>query len=599
MSALIADPVPLSDGKRELLGRLLEGLDSERLWWLAGYATGIAEARTRAQAPAQVPQPADTQERVSIVYGSQTGNARRVAEQLAQRARDAGLPVSLFRADAYPLRALKGERHLFLLFSTQGDGDPSDDARDFVDHLFSRRAPDLRQLRYAVFGLGDSSYAQFCAIGRRLDARLAELGAIRLLERADADLDVDTLAEPWLARALQAAQETRTAAPATASVTLLRPAPTAYAWTREQPYAARVLVNQRITSRQGSADVRHIELELPVDGFGYEPGDALGVWPVNADALIDAVLAVLKLDGDAVVTRNGDTLPLRLWLRERRELTRLTRPFLAAHAARARSAELNPRLATPDAPAAGQFLREHQVIDLLQAYPATWTAEALVAALRPLAPRLYSIASSRKEAGAEAHLTVAHVAYTARSERRWGAASHYLAACDAGASVSVFLERNERFRLPGDASRDIIMIGPGTGVAPFRGFLQERIAVAAPGRNWLVFGHRHARGDFLYQLEWQAALRNGTLHRLDVAFSRDQTEKVYVQQRLREHGRLLYEWLEGGAHLYLCGDAMRMARDVHAALRNVIAKHGGHDHEAAEDYLRSLQQQGRYARDVY
>ena len=256
-------------------------------------------------------------------------------------------------------------------------------------------------------------------------------------------------------------------------------------------------------------------------------------------------------------------------------------------------------LAAPDAPAAGRLLREQQVIDLLLAYPAAWTAEALVTALRPLAPRLYSIASSRKEVGAEAHLTVAHVAYITRAGQRWGSASHHLASCDAGSNVSIFLERNERFRLPDDASRDLIMIGPGTGVAPFRGFLQERIAIAATGRHWLVFGHRQARDDFLYQLEWHAALKNGTLHRLDVAFSRDQAEKVYVQQRLREQGRRLYDWLEGGAYLYLCGDATHMARDVHAALRDVIVEHSGHGREAADQYLRSLQQQGRYARDVY
>ena len=599
-------PTPLSPEKGDLLARLTEGLDGAGLWWLSGYAAGLARGQAAgvvAAAPAPVAAAHDAP-RLTVVYGSQTGNARRVAEALAASLEAEGLPVRLLRADAYPVRELKDEHFLAVVISTQGDGDPPDDARALVEFIEGKRAPRLPQLRFAVLGLGDSSYPQFCAIGQRLDARFEALGAQRWLPRGDADLDVDSVATPWRARVLAESREALKARPL-ASVTPLRvhaaPAggPAAPGATREHPVQAEVLVNQRITARASDRDIRHLELALPEGGLGYEPGDALGVVVANPPALVDALLAALELDGEAAVAHGGHTRTLREWLTHHREVTRLSRPFVASHAAHARSEALN-RLLAPDAqPALAALLAGHQVIDLLLAHPGAWSAEDLVGALRPLQPRLYSIASSRKVVGDEAHLTVAHVAYAQGDALRWGAGSHFLAGRAEGAQVPVFLERNERFRLPADGARDVIMIGPGTGVAPFRGFVQEREAVGATGRNWLLFGNPHARTDFLYQLEWQDALKRGALQRLDLAFSRDQADKVYVQHRLREHGRALFDWLEGGAHLYVCGDATRMARDVHAALREAVATHGGRDGEAADDYLNALQAQGRYARDVY
>ena len=610
--------MPLSEDKAALLARLTDGLDSENLWWLSGYAAGMARAGA---GPARVlhlsAQPAVQAEaapavQLTIVYGSQTGNARRLAETLAQQAQQAGIPVRLLRADAYPALELKHERYLYLVVSTQGDGDPPDDARGLVEFIAGKRAPTLKQLKYAVLGLGDSSYPQFCAIAGKLDERLAELGATRLLERGEADLDIETIATPWLTRALGVAGDALKASAPLATVTPLRVA--AASSSREQPFAAELLANQRITLG-GDKDIRHIELSLADSGLRYEPGDALGIWPRNPPALVEAVLEQLALDGDSAVTHAGLSLPLRTWLSGKRELTRLARPFVASHAARNGSTELQQLLAKDNASSFGRWLEGRQVIDLLRQHRADWTGEALVDALRPLAPRLYSIASSQKAVGDEAHLTVAHVQYAdADGEIRCGAASHLLATSEEGATLPVFIERNERFRLPADAGRDVIMIGPGTGVAPFRGFVQERTAIAAGGRHWLFFGNPHFRSDFLYQLEWQRALKSGQLHRLDLAFSRDPVpvesphkdvraasaapRKTYVQQRLRERGRDLYDWLEGGAHVYVCG-AIAMGKDVHAALRDAVAEHRGTDVEDAEAYLDALQRQGRYARDVY
>lgn len=601
MSANPALPLtPLPEAKASDLARLVDGLDNASLWWLSGYAAGLASQPTgvaRAVSAALAKEPANAP-RLSVVYGSQTGNAKRLAEQFAKNAESAGLQVRLLRADAYPTRELKSERLLVVVISTQGDGDPPDDARGFVEFLLGKRAPELPELKFGVLGLGDSSYPLFCEIGKRLDARLAELGATRLLDRADADIDVERVAKPWAEKALQGARDQIKSHAPLATVTPLRPS-AAPAWSRDRPFSAEVIANQRITARGSDKDIRHIELSLEGSGFVYEPGDALGLWPRNPPALVDAVLEVLKLDGNTPVSLDDSTQPLRLLLSEQRELTRLSRPLVAQHAALAGSAELN-RLLSPDhATQLARLLNEYQVIDLLRAYPAAWSAEELVAALRPLTPRLYSIASSQKAVGEEAHLTVAHVSYDAFGTAHWGAASHYLASREEAARAPVFIEHNERFHLPRDASRDVIMIGPGTGVAPFRGFVQERAAVGASGRNWLLFGNPHFRSDFLYQVEWQQALKKGALHRLDLAFSRDQADKVYVQHRIREHGAELYRWLDGGAHLYVCGDATRMAKDVHEALIEVAVSHGGKSREDAQAYVNQLQQQGRYARDVY
>ena len=345
-------------------------------------------------------------------------------------------------------------------------------------------------------------------------------------------------------------------------------------------------------------DVRHIELSLEGSGLAYEPGDALGIRHRNPEPLVASVLEAARLDGNAAVTIEGETLPLHEWLATRRELTRLSRPFLAAHAERSGSASLR-QLLDPTQPAGlAALLADHQLVDVLRRWPADWDHQALVAALRPQAQRLYSIASSRKRVGEEAHLTVDALRYHAHGHDHLGAASAFLAALEEGAQVPVYVEPNERFRVPADASRDIIMIGPGTGVAPFRGFVQERAETGASGRNWLFFGAQHFNTGFLYQAEWQEALQRKELHRLDLAFSRDQPAKVYVQDRLRERGAELYAWLQDGAHLYVCG-AIAMGKDVHAALLDVVAAHNGGDREAAAEYLTTLQAEGRYARDVY
>ena len=612
-AAATVPPSPLPEDRRVLLSRLVEGLDGNSLWWLSGYAAGLAQGNpppSLAVIPGGQPALHGAQSRLTVIYGSQTGNARRAAEQLVAEVEAAGLPVRLLRADAYPTRELANERLLYIVISTQGEGDPPDDAIGLVEFIAGKRAPKLPELKYAVLGLGDSSYAEFCGIARKLDTRLAELGATRLQPAGEADLDIDTVAAPWRIQALADARanihSSDAAAPTPSNVTPLRHAS---AFNAQHPFSAEVLSRQVISGRDfkgpayahyGVADkrVHHIELSLEGSGLHYEPGDALGIVHRNPQPLVEAVLAATGLSGDSDVTHDGHSRPLSQWLAEHRELTRISRPLLASVVQRNAHPELS-RLLEPEhkAELTGVF-DDHQLVDVLRRWPAEWSAEALVGTLRPATHRLYSIASSRKRVGDEVHLTVDELRYHAHGSAHQGAASSFLAALEEGASLPVYIEANERFRVPADGSRDIIMIGPGTGVAPFRAFVQERAEVGASGRNWLFFGARHFNTDFLYQTEWQDALRRKELQRLDLAFSRDQADKVYVQQRLRTRGRDLYDWLQNGAHLYVCG-AISMGKDVHAALLDVVREHGGLDEDAAREYLTQLHTEGRYGRDVY
>lgn len=599
-----------SEHQTSLLDTLATELDHSRLLWASGYFAGLAAACKQSDtALAAAQAPVAERRTLTVLYGSQTGNAKRLAEQFAERAGAQGLDVRVVRASNYSLKDLAKEHFLYVVISTHSAGDeaqPPDDSRDFVEQLLGRRAPKVSGLQYAVLALGDTSYPDFCGVGRKIDERLEALGGTRLFDHGEADVDIDTVADPWFEQALQKADEqqgdgTRQVA-RPGVVTPLHP--NQKIWNRQRPFHAQVLSNQRIVSDDSGKDVRHIELSLESSGITYQPGDALGVWPTQSSDLVQAVLATLALDGDTSVvfdTQNkpGETKPLAEWLTHHRELTILTRPFVAAHAERASNAALTELLGPDHRTQLADLLGKVQLLDFLRKYPATWTAHELVASLRPLAPRMYSIASSQKAVDDEVHLTVDSLHYRSSDEDRWGVASHYLCNLEEGDTAAIFVDANDRFRLPEDGTRDVIMIGPGTGVAPFRAFVQERAESDSTGRNWLFFGNPHRRSDFLYQLDWQKAIGQGDLHRLDVAFSRDQDDKVYVQHRIAEQAAEIWAWLEGGAYLYLCGDADHMAPDVHAALVDVAVEQGGKSPEDAQGWLNQMMTEGRYARDVY
>ncbi|HEU4665996.1 MAG TPA: flavodoxin domain-containing protein, partial [Dokdonella sp.] len=539
-----------------------------------------------------------------IISASHTGNGRKISEKLLAAVQAAGVQARMVKAGDYQPREIAKEKLLYVVISTHGDGDPPDEARALYEFLGTKRAPQLPELQYSVLALGDSSYPKFCEAGRIVDERLAKLGAKRLLPRVDCDVDFEKLAQTWaddaLARVREHAEKLKPAADVVSMAAHVAAAaqPAVAELTRAQPATAEVLANQRIVGRGALREVRHVELSFPGLGALYKPGDALGIVHRNPESAIEAVLQATKLDASATVTQDGVTHTLHEWLRDERELTRIARPLLVAVQDRSK-ADLSELLDTRNTGALTRLTTSSQVADVLARYPAEWTPEALVAALRPVHGRVYSIASSPAAVGDEAHLTVAIVGSDTDRKLLAGAASRFVVDTPVDSSVQVWIERNDRFRVPADGARDIIMIGPGTGIAPFRGFLQEREATGATGRNWLFYGGRSLYHDFLYQLEWQQALKRKSLHRIDVAFSRDQAQKIYVQHRLKEAGKELYAWLSNGAYLYVCGDASAMAPDVNAALLEVVAEQGGMDADDAQAWVADLTADGRYLRDVY
>ncbi|MCU8068226.1 MULTISPECIES: assimilatory sulfite reductase (NADPH) flavoprotein subunit [unclassified Shewanella] len=588
---------PLSQGQVEKLKQLTSELSAVQLAWVSGYLAATANAGQLA--PVAQAQTAQT---VTILYGSQTGNGRGVAKALADKAQAQGYAVNLASMGEYNVRQLKQEAVLLLVVSTHGEGEAPDDAIELHKFLASKRAPKLDNLHYSVLALGDSSYEFFCQTGKDFDARLAALGAKSLLPLIECDVDYETAAGQWHADVLEAVKPLiETSSASVVSIGTAK-AIGESEFTKQNPYSAEVLVSQKITGRGSDRDVRHVEIDLGDSGLTYQAGDALGVWFSNNEVLVDEVLAGLSLAADELVTLGTESLSLKQALVDKKELTQLYPGLVKAWAELSGSAEL--LALSEDKEQVRHFILKHQFVDLVTQYPlsnnsVTLNAAKLLELLRPLTPRLYSIASSQSEVETEVHLTVALVEDERHGSARFGGASHFLASAQEGTQVKVYVESNKHFRLPENPETPVIMVGPGTGVAPFRAFMQERVAQGIQGDSWLFFGNPHFEQDFLYQTEWQQYLKNGDLSRIDVAFSRDQAHKIYVQHRIKEQGQALWQWLQNGAHLYICGDAERMAKDVHQALIEVAVEVGGLNTEAAEAYFETLRSDKRYQKDVY
>lgn len=585
---------PLSDEQQRQLGQVLSTLNTQQLAWVSGYLYGLSQTgHQNVAASAAVAAPSGS---LTILYGSQTGNAKGVATAIKAQAEARGLPVTLASMADYKPKQLKKESHLLVVVSTYGEGEPPESAVDLFEQLKKGKIGKLDGLKFAVLGLGDSSYEFFCQTGKDFDNFLATAGAERIYELASLDVDYQDAAKSWGEQALNAITATLSTGAASNNVaSAVQQAVGHSQYSKENPFPARLSVNQKITGRDSTKDIRHIEINLADSGLTYQPGDALGVWFDNDAELVGEVLALTGLSGDEA-TAHGT---LRAALSGHFELTRLHGGFITGLAEIAGNAALKDLAG--DKAQVNALVASAQIVDVLKRFPTALTAEQLIGLLRPLTPRLYSIASSQREVEEEVHLTVGVVRYPQEDGTvRSGAASSYLADRLAeDAEVRVFVEHNDNFRLPANPDTPVIMVGPGTGIAPFRAFMQEREAQGAEGKNWLFFGNPHFTQDFLYQVEWQRYVKSGLLSKISLAFSRDQANKIYVQDRLREAGQELYQWLEAGAHCYVCGDANKMAKDVQEALLDVIAEHGHKSREEAEEYLSELRRAKRYQRDVY
>lgn len=583
---------PLSEGQVDKLKQLTSELSATQLAWVSGYLAATANQGQVAQIPEAAP--AQT---VTILYGSQTGNGKGIATTLAAQASAKGFAVNLASMADYKVRQLKQETILIAVVSTHGEGEAPDDAIELHKFLASKRAPKLEQLNFSVLALGDTSYEFFCQTGKDFSERLTALGAKELLPIVECDVDYEDAAENWQEQVLTAVEPLVQASGASVVSIDTAKSSAESEYTKQQPYEAEILVSQKLTGRDSDRDVRHVEIDLGESGIRYEAGDALGIWFTNSSGLVNEVITGLSLDANAEVTVSKQTLTLEQALLEKKELTQLYPGLVTAWAELAGNDALTAIAA--DKEQTRQFVLGHQLADLITQYPVTIDADKLVALLRPLTPRLYSIASSQAEVESEVHLTVALVEDEREGQTRFGGASHFLASAEEGQTVKVYVEPNKHFRLPENNDTPVIMVGPGTGVAPFRAFMQQRAADGVESDSWLFFGNPHFEQDFLYQVEWQQYLKSGELSRLDVAFSRDQAEKVYVQHRIAEQGETLWNWLQNGAHFYICGDAERMAKDVHQALINLAIEHGGLDEAGAENYLEELRSAKRYQKDVY
>ncbi|MEL6411250.1 MAG: sulfite reductase flavoprotein subunit alpha [Pseudomonadota bacterium] len=561
--------------------------------WISGFMAGLEQARSVLGASI-APANSEVQARpMDILFGTQTGNAEEVANEAADLARSKGFSPRVADLDAVDMQQLSAMQNLVVVVSTYGEGEMPDNAELFWDALSADTAPRLEDLNYGVLALGDTSYEHFCQAGKLIDMRLEQLGAKRLAARVDCDVDFEEVATAWLSEAIPDAG----GPVADGDAAMTKPAKSG--WNRKNPYVSTMVENRNLSGKKSAKEIRHISFALPEEGMSYEAGDALGVIPVNAPDLVEAWLGRLGAAADATV--EGRDAPLGEILTKQLEIMTPSRDLIAGLEPLVCDPEFTHVVSNGDKEALDHYLWGKDALDLLNLNPELALDPAQVIGwLKPLQHRAYSISSSPKAHPGEVHLTVAAVRWTYEGRGHKGVCSTFLADhVPEGESAGIFMSPNKSFRVPEDDSRPMIMVGPGTGIAPFRAFLEERRERGAEGTNWLFFGDQHRASDFIYEDEMSEMSESGLLTRLDLAFSRDQEEKIYVQHRMIQNGKDLYGLLQEGGHFYVCGDATRMAKDVDAALHKVVETHGAMSEEGAVEYVNTLKREKRYVRDVY
>ncbi|MGG5254695.1 assimilatory sulfite reductase (NADPH) flavoprotein subunit [Neobacillus sp. SM06] len=594
---------PFNQEQAELLNQLLSTLTESQKVWLSGFLTassqGMAAVTTGEPSSQRISQPVSKE--ITILYGSQSGNAKGLANKTGKTLEENGFQVTISAMSDFKPNQLKKIKNLLVIVSTHGEGEPPDNAKSFYEFLHSKRAPKLDGLQFSVLALGDSSYEFYCQTGKDVDSKLEELGGTRLYARFDCDVDFEEPAAEWVEGVVASLKTAEGGDFSPIQETQLQTAAETV-YSRSNPFKAEVLENLNLNGRGSNKETRHIELSLEGSGLVYEPGDALGIYPENDPELVEELLKELTWDPqETVMVKQGDVRSLKEALTSYYEITVLTKPLLEKIAGLSVNEKLQELLAPGNEETVKDYLHGRDLVDLVRNF-GVWgnSVQEFVSILRKIPPRLYSIASSLTANPDEVHLTIGAVRYQAHGRDRKGVSSCFCAErVQLGDHVSIFIQPNENFKLPTNPDTPVIMIGPGTGVAPFRSFMQEREETGAKGKAWMFFGDQHFRTDFLYQTEWQKWLKNGVLTKMDVAFSRDTEKKVYVQHRMLEHRKELFAWLEEGATVYLCGDEKNMAHDVHHALLEIIETEGKLNRENAEAYLAEMKRQKRYQRDVY
>lgn len=592
---------PLNEAQAKALATLLDGAGPEQLIWLNGYFQGLTASLGKGQAPAGAQTPAAvvaaSHLKPTILYGSHTGRSKGIAQRLSALLTEKSIANQVYAMDDYNPKQLEHESIVLLVVSTHGEGEPPEMAEDFHRYITGKRAPKLGSLRFSVLALGDKSYKLFCQTGIDIDHALKHSGAQELFPIVTCDVDYEDDANTWMSAILTKLAETQPAGPGK-SGQAGSPGDETVVYNQKNPFRATVTQKVKITGRDSDKEVYHVELDLSGSGISYQPGDSIGILADNPPALVAGIIGQLNVDSATPVTIKKNEFQVEVALRHQVEITLLTRDVIQKYAEKTGSEEVARILA--DEALLDRYLWGHDILDLLAEFPAAITAQELIDMLRPLPPRLYSIASAQDAVGDEVHITVAAVRYENKGRNREGAASTFLAdRIEADSKVPVYIERNPGFRLPENDETPMIMVGAGTGIAPFRSFIQHSEAVNRKGSSWLFFGERRFSSDFLYQLEWQKFLKKGVLAKIDLAFSRDQAEKIYVQHRLAEHQAEVFKWLENGASFYLCGDLKHMARDVQATLLQIIQTQGGLTGEQAQAYFKKLKKEKRFQADVY
>ncbi|PCJ48481.1 MAG: assimilatory sulfite reductase (NADPH) flavoprotein subunit [Gammaproteobacteria bacterium] len=582
----------------ELLEKIIKLPDHE-LNWLSGFCAGLAKSKLNPQQSIQLPEQGSVA-KVIVLYASQSGNAQLIAETLQLKLGEANITADLKSCEQIKLKQLKDYSLLFIIAATHGEGEAPDNSIDFLELLHSKKAPALAQLQHAVLALGDSSYEFFCQTGKDFEQALLNLNSTKLFQRTDCDVDFEEQADQWIKDVVSKLEtmdlgnkQTLTTSNSNVASTSLQPK---MAYDKKHPYMASVLTVQKITGAGSIKDTYHVELSIENSGFQYSAGDFIGIWAINQAQLVSQILQHAKVDADQTVSFKDDVYNIADLLSTKLELTQLNKKLLVAYNDIAENKQLTSILENN----VQQYIEKHQFIDLFIDFPTTLNVEQLIALLSPLKPRLYSIASSQQEAEDEIHLTINAVSESNANGIRNGLASNYLIhQLKENEQVAIYIDTNPNFKLP-DHDNNIILIGPGTGIAPFRSFLQERDSLKAKGKNWIFFGNPNFNTDFLYQAEFKKYLTSGLLTRIDLAFSRDQQNKIYVQDKLLENSAQLWHWLDvEQASIYVCGDIKRMAKDVEKTLLTVIQNEGGKTEVEAKGYLKYLRKNKRYQRDVY